>query len=89
MSYQNENQLVNLAPTPELSLTLHRPMECPRNKKPLYEMEYPQPPNFIESKIIFLGCVIGGRSRTKRLPPSGPAKNIILDSIAYMGSLNT
>jgi hypothetical protein len=36
----------------------------------------------IESKIMVLGCVIGRRSITKiRLPPSGLAKNIILDSI--------
>jgi hypothetical protein len=37
----------------------------------------------IESKIMFLGCVIGRRSITIGLPPSGLAKNIILDSILF------
>jgi hypothetical protein len=35
---------------------------------------------YIESNIMFLGCVIGRRSIT----PSGLAKNIILDSIAII-----
>jgi hypothetical protein len=37
----------------------------------------------LESKIMFLGCVIGRRSITIRLPPSGLAKNLILDSTIY------
>ncbi|BBO91684.1 hypothetical protein DSCOOX_48640 [Desulfosarcina ovata subsp. ovata] len=36
----------------------------------------------IAFKIMFLGCVIGRRSITIRLPPSGLAKNIILSAIA-------
>jgi hypothetical protein len=35
----------------------------------------------IESKIMFLGCVIGCRSMTIRRPPSGLSKNSILNSI--------
>ncbi|WP_155321077.1 hypothetical protein [Desulfosarcina ovata] len=37
--------------------------------------------DYIAFKIMFLGCVIGRRSITIRLPPSGLAKNIILNTI--------